>query len=131
MIVADTNLWARAFLRDDPSQSPRARHALAVARGKEGVFVPLVVFAELSWVLRAARWDRARVLATLESLLHTRGVTPESPEVVRRAIDATRKGGGGGFADNLIAEVGFANGCTRAMTFDRLFGRSAKVRRLP
>jgi predicted nucleic acid-binding protein len=86
VIVADTNLWARAFLRDDPSRPPRARQALAIARGKEGVFVPLVVFAELSWVLRAARWAR---------------------------------------------EVGFANGCTRAMTFDRLFGRSAKVRRPP
>lgn len=130
MIVADTNLWARAFLRDDPSQSPRARQALAAARSREGVFVPLVVFAELSWVLRAARWERARVLDTLESLLRTRGVAPESPQVVQSAIDASRKGGRGGFADHLIAQVGFANGCTQALTFDRVFGRGEKVRRL-
>ena len=51
MIVADTNIWARALLGDDPAQSPRARQALAGARGREGVFVPLVVLAELSWVL--------------------------------------------------------------------------------
>ena len=130
MIVVDTNLWARAFLGDDPSQSPRARQALASARKKEGVFVPLVVFAELSWVLRAARWDRGRVLNTLESLLHTRGVTTESPQVVQAAVEATRKGGRGGFADHLIAEVGFAHGCSHALSFDAVFGRGARVRRL-
>ena len=56
MIVVDTNIWARALLGDHPGQSSRARQALAAARGKAGVFVPIVVLAELSWVLRAARW---------------------------------------------------------------------------
>ena len=95
VIVADTNVWARAFLGDDPHQSPRARRALAAARSKEGVFIPLVVMAELSWVLRGARWDRDRVLRTLDSLLQTRGVTPEAPQLVRTAVDATKKGGRG------------------------------------
>jgi predicted nucleic-acid-binding protein len=131
VIVVDTNVWARAFLRDDPGQSPRARQALAAARGKDGVFVPLVVLAELSWVLRSAGWERERVLKTIESLLRTRGVTSESPQVVQAAIDATRKRGRGGFADQLIAQVGFANGCSEALTFDGLFGRGEKVRRLP
>lgn len=131
MIVADTNVWARAFLGDHPSHSPRARQALAAARRKEGVFVPLVVIAELSWVLRSARWDRERILKTIESLLRTRGVTAEAPEVAQAAVDATRKGGKGGLADHLIAEVGFANGCRAAVTYDRLFGRGEKVRRLP
>ena len=131
MIVVDTNIWARAFLGDDPGQSPRARQALAAARGKDGVYVPLVVLAELSWVLRASRWERERILNTLESLLHTRGVTTETPQVAQAAIDATRKGGRGGFADHLIAEVGFANGCREALTFDAIFGRGRKVRRLP
>ena len=130
MIVADTNIWARALLGDDPGQSPRARQALASARSKHGVFVPLVVLAELSWVLRAARWERERILKTLESLLHTRGVTTESPQVAQAAIDATRKGGRGGFADHLMAQVGFANGCREAVTFDALFGRGPKLRRL-
>jgi predicted nucleic-acid-binding protein len=131
VIVVDTNLWARALLGDHPGQSSRARQALAAARGKEGVFVPIVVLAELSWVLRAARWERERILKALESLLHTRGVTTEAPQVVQAAIDATRKGGRGGFADHLIAQVGFANGCREALTFDGLFGRRERVRRLP
>jgi predicted nucleic-acid-binding protein len=131
VIVADTNVWARAFLGDHPDQSPRARQALAAARSKEGVFVPLLVLAELSWVLRAARWDRERVLKTLESLLHTRGVTPEAPELAQAAIDATRAGGRGGFADHLIARVGLTNGCREALTFDALFGKRERVRRLP
>jgi predicted nucleic-acid-binding protein len=50
---------------------------------------------------------------------------------VQAAIDATRKGGRGGFADHLIAQVGFANGCRAALTFDKLFGRADRVRRLP
>lgn len=131
MIVVDTNVWARAFLGDHPGQSSRARRALAAARSREGVFVPIVVLAELSWVLRGARWERERILGALEGLLRTRGVTTEAPGVVQAAIDATRSGGRGGFADHLIAQVGFANGCREALTFDALFGRGDRVRRLP
>jgi predicted nucleic-acid-binding protein len=131
VIVADTNVWARALLGDHPQQSSRARQALAQARSKEGVFVPLLVLAELSWVLRSARWKRERVLEALESLLHTRGVIPEAPQLVQVAIDATRKGGLGGFADRLIARVGFANGCHGVVTYDALFGKGKSIRRLP
>lgn len=131
MIVVDTNVWARALLGDDAAQSPRARQALAAARSKEGVFVPLVVLAELSWVLRAAGWARERVLDALESLLRTRGVAVETPEVATQAIEATRKGGRVGFADHLIAEVAFANGCREVLTYDRMLSRGARVQRLP
>ena len=128
MIVADTNVWARALLGDDAKQSHIARRALAAARSKEGVFVPLLVMAEMAWVLRGAKWPRERVLKKLESLLRTRGVTLETPDLVRRAIDRTRHGGG--FVDHLIAEVAFANGCSGAITFDALFGKTPKVRKL-
>ena len=53
MLAADTNVWARAYLNDDASQARRARSALAEARSATGVFVPLLVLAELSWVLRS------------------------------------------------------------------------------
>src|SRR5215467_7506845 len=63
MVVADTNLWARAFLNDDASQSRKARKALADARSKGGVFVPLIIMAELAWVLRG-KWETSCPLHT-------------------------------------------------------------------
>jgi predicted nucleic acid-binding protein len=81
VIVADTNVWARAFLGDDPRQSPKARRALAAARTKEGMFIPLVVMAELAWVLRGAKWERDRVLKTLEAS-SKHGESPRRPRIL-------------------------------------------------
>ena len=128
MVVADTNLWARAFLYDDTSQARKARNALGDARSRGGVFVPLIVLAELAWVLRG-KWERDRVLSTLESLLQTRGVTVESPTLALAALKATREGQGG-FVDHLIAEVGFANGAREVLTFDAPFSKSTRARRV-
>jgi len=128
VIVADTNVWARALLNDDAAQAQRARRALAEARSRGGVFLPLIVLAELSCVLRS-RWSAERVLSALESLLRTRGVTVEASEVARQALKATRANGGG-FADHLIARVGFSNGASQVITFDEKFSRTARVRLL-
>jgi predicted nucleic-acid-binding protein len=128
VIAADTNVWARAYLNDDGAQAAKARSALAQARSEEGVFVPLLVLAELSWVLRG-RWDRERVMDTIEGLLRTRGVSVESPGLARRALEAARKGRVG-FADHLIAEVALEFGASEIITFDKDFGRKQHVRRL-
>ena len=128
MIAADTNVWARAYLNDDPAQSRKSRSALAAARSADGVFVPILVLAELSWVLRG-RWDRERVLNSIENLLRTRGVVVESPAMVWRALEASRKGAIG-FADHLIREVAFESGASEVITFDKAFGRTPGVRRL-
>ncbi|MGD0913684.1 MAG: type II toxin-antitoxin system VapC family toxin [Terracidiphilus sp.] len=128
MVAADTNVWARALLDDDALHSPRARNALIGARSKGGVFVPLIVMAELAWVLRS-KWERGRVLASLEDFLHAEGVTVESPSIVEEAIEASRSGKGG-FADQLIAKVGYANGAFQVITLDQKFARSANVRLL-
>lgn len=129
MVVADTNVWARAYLNDDQAQAAKARKALAEARAQGGVFVPLIVLAELAWVLRGA-WERERVLAAIEHMIETLGVVVESPFLVQEAIDATRQGGSGGFADHLIAQVGFANGAREVITFDTRFGKAKRVKRL-
>jgi predicted nucleic-acid-binding protein len=128
MIAADTNVWARAYLNDDLVQAEKSRSALAEARSAGGVFVPLLVLAELSWVLRG-RWDRERVLTTIESLLQTRGVFVESPALAWRVLEASRKGVVG-FADHLIREVAFESGASEVITFDKAFGRMPGVRRL-
>ena len=128
MIAAATNVWERAYLNDDPVQTRKSRSALAAARSAGGVFVPLLVLAELSWVLRG-RWDRERVLSTIESLFQTRGVVVESPALAWRVFEASRKGAVG-FADHLIREVAFESGASEVITFDKAFGRVPGVRRL-
>lgn len=128
MLVADTNIWARAYLNDDATQGTKARSELAKLRSGDGVFVPLLVLAELSWVLRG-RWKRAEVLDAIEELLHTRGVVIESPGLAQKAIEAARKGPAG-FADHLIAEICFEAGATEIITFDKVFGRLPRTRLL-
>ena len=128
MLAADTNVWARAYLNDDATQARKARSALAEARSAGGVFVPLLVLAELSWVLRG-RWERERVLNVIEGLLQTRGVTVESPTLAWKALEASRKGAAG-FADHLIAGISFESGADEVITFDKDFGRWPGVRRL-
>ena len=128
MLAADTNVWARAYLNDEPAQARKARAALAEARSAGGVFVPLLVLAELSWVLRG-RWERGRVLDAIEGLLQTRGVTVESAGVAWKAVEACRKGAAG-FADHLIAEIAFASGADEVITFDKAFGRVSGVRKI-
>lgn len=128
MLAADTNVWARAYLNDDTEQAAKARAVLAEAGSSGGVFVPLIVLAELSWVLRGT-WDRERILNTIESLLQTRGVVVESPAVARKALKVSRKGAVG-FADHLIAQIAFESGAGEIITFDKTFGRLPRVRRL-
>jgi predicted nucleic-acid-binding protein len=128
MLAADTNVWARAYLNDDKAQAAKARSALAQAGSTGEVFVPLIVLAELSWVLRG-KWDRERILNTIESLLQTRGVVVESPALAWKALKASRKGAVG-FADHLISEIAFASGASEILTFDKTFARLPRVRRL-
>ena len=128
MLAADTNIWARALLDDDKAQATKAKAALAQARSSGGIFVPLLVLAELSWVLRS-RWEREKVIDTLDGMLRTRGVQVESPALARKALDAARSGAAG-FADHLIAEISFAAGANEILTFDKVFARQPRVCRL-
>jgi predicted nucleic-acid-binding protein len=128
MLAADTNVWACALLEDDKAQAGKAKAALAQARSTGGIFVPLLVLAELSWVLRS-RWEREKVIDTLDGMLRTRGIQIESPALARKALDAARSGAAG-FADQLIAEVSFASGANEILTFDKAFARQPRVRRL-
>lgn len=128
MLAADTNVWARAYLNDEVRQAQQARKAIAEACVAEGIFVPLLVLAELFWVLAGA-WEKERVLDTLEQIFSTDGVTVESHTLAERALKQFRAGGAG-FADRLIAEVAFAEGAREMLTFDKVFARQPRVRRL-
>jgi predicted nucleic-acid-binding protein len=53
----------------------------------------------------------------------------ESAALARKALESTRNGATG-FADQLIAEISFAAGASEIITFDKVFGRQTRVRRL-
>jgi predicted nucleic-acid-binding protein len=125
MLAADTKVWARAYLNDDARQ---ARAEIEAACKGEGIFVPLLVLAELYWVL-SGDWEKARALDTLEHIFSTDGVVVESSTVAERALKESRAGGAG-FADRLIAEVCFAGGANQVITFDKAFARQPRIRRL-
>lgn len=128
MQAADTNVWARAYLNDDARQAKQARTAIATACAAEGIFIPLLVLAELFWVLAGA-WEKERVLDTLEHIFSTNGVVVESHALAERALKESRSGGAG-FADRLIVEVAFAEGVREILTFDKALARQPRVRRL-
>jgi predicted nucleic-acid-binding protein len=128
MIAADTNVWARAYLNDDVAQAMKARSVIEAECQHGGAFVPLIVLAELFWVLRS-RWKKERVLQTLGHLLETDGVVVEASTVVAKALKEARDSAVG-FADLLIAHVALANGANEVITFDKSFGRQPRVRRL-
>ena len=128
MVAVDTNIWARAYLDDDREQAEVARSTISSACAAGGVFVPLLVLAELAWVLRM-EWDRKQVLDALEHIFATDGIVVESRPVVERALAESRTGSVG-FADLLIAEVSFSAGASEILTFDKAFGRLPRVRRL-
>lgn len=128
MIAPDTNVWARAYLNDDEAQARKARTAIEAACSGGGVFVPLIVLAELYWVLKT-KWTRERTLDTIERLLATDGVVTESSTLAARALEESRAGAAG-FADLLIAQLSFAGGASEIITFDKAFRRSTRVRPL-
>jgi predicted nucleic-acid-binding protein len=81
-------------LNDNTARTQKTRRALAYARSKGDVLVPLIVLADLAWLLGSI-WERDRVLTALESMLQTRGVAVEAPGLVRKALEVTRRGKGG------------------------------------
>jgi len=121
MHTADIHLWARALLNEDPVRAKRARETIARASTGDGLYLPLVVLVELSWVLRA-RWEWERVLDVLEALLHTHGVTVESAILARKALESARKGRGN-FADRLLAEIASEAGASPVLTVEEAYGQ--------
>jgi predicted nucleic-acid-binding protein len=119
MIAADTNVWARAYLNDDVAQAMKARSVIEAECQHSGVFVPLIVLAELFWVLRS-RWKKERVLQTLGHLLETDGVIVEAPTVVAKALKEARaqaKNRCGGFRRSSDCPCG---SCERSQRGDHL-----------
>jgi predicted nucleic-acid-binding protein len=124
MIGIDSNVLVRLIVRDDPVQTTQADRILDRA-GDEGMFVSLVVLAEVAWVLkRAYRRDPPTVLAAIERVLAGREFLIERAALADAALANARQAGCG-FADAVIERVSLEAGAAETLTFD------IRAKRLP
>lgn len=123
MVAFDTNVLIRVLVGDDPEQTRKAERMFLACTDDDGVYVSLVVLAEVGWVLAAAYdWDRATIHARLTQLVRTRGVQLEELELVERAL-AEYGAGKAELADCLI--VGRARSVgAELVTFDKRLARA-------
>ena len=87
MIGLDTNVVIRYLTQDDPKQSPIATRLMEKTLSTDDPgFIPLVVLAEVVWVLvYLYSVDRAGVAEIVSGLLTTEQLRVESAELVCRA----------------------------------------------
>jgi predicted nucleic-acid-binding protein len=124
MIGVDTNLLARLIFDDDPAQTPVVERVMGMV-GVGGIYVNLMVTAELAWVLKRAYRERpAQILDIIGELLQAREFTVQRPELVQAALTNARSAGCG-YADALIELINLEAGAEATLTFD------VKAKRLP
>jgi predicted nucleic-acid-binding protein len=118
--AVDTNILARYYLGDDPTQSRIAAKVL----GAGEIFVPKTVLLELAWVLRSIGEQPAtQVLACLAHLISLPAIHVESRDEVEQALRISRAGID--FADAL--HLASSHLCNELLTFDdRSFARRAQ-----
>jgi predicted nucleic-acid-binding protein len=126
VVAFDTNVLVRVLVGDDPAQTKKAERAFAEHATSDGIFVSLVVLAEIAWVLAAAyQWDRATVHDRLSRLLRTRGVVLEDLELVEAALESYHLGKAE-LADYLILAKARGAGA-KLLTFDKRLARETGV----
>ncbi len=117
MKAFDTNVLVRVLVGDDPVQTPIAERAFVHHARGDGVFVSLVVRAELGWELTAG-YRRGVVHQRLDLLVRTRGVFVEHVELVHTALDGYRDRGVD-LADLLILGMARRELARPLLTLDR------------
>jgi predicted nucleic-acid-binding protein len=129
VVAFDTNVLVRVLVGDDPAQTRKAERAFSEHARGDGIFVSLVLLAEIAWVLGVAYdWTRATIHERLTRLVRTRGVVLEDLELVQAALDGYADGKAD-LEDHLI--LGKAQGVgADLLTFDRRLTRLRGVRLL-
>jgi predicted nucleic-acid-binding protein len=118
MIGLDTNVLVRYIMQDDVKQAALASR-LVESLTASGGFIPLVVVAELSWVLSSAySLSREQLAQALEGVLRSKEWVVEKADIVWQAVRLFQSGSAD-FADCLIFRSATAAGCEKTVTFDR------------
>ena len=118
MIGLDTNVLARYIAQDDASQTATAAKVIESLSSESPGFVPVVVIAELVWVLQFSyRFNRLEIAEVIEKLLRSAELLIENAEIVAQALREFRRSRAD-FADCLIERCAHAAGCQHTVTFD-------------
>ena len=120
MIGVDTNVLVRYLTEDDAAQVRRV-DAVVTHALENGIRLHIddIVLCELVWVLRTGyRFGKAAVADALERILSTALFSFEDRDLLRRAVD-TYRSGGGDFADYVIGLRNVRAGCIHTVTLDR------------
>jgi predicted nucleic-acid-binding protein len=113
-ITVDTNVLARAVLRDDRRQSATA---IKVLREASRIAVPLPCLCELVWVLRrGAGLSRVEVSEAIRALINAGNVVVNRPAV---EAGLAVHDAGGDFADGAMAHEGSWLGGEIFVSFDK------------
>jgi predicted nucleic-acid-binding protein len=113
-IVADTNVLLRAAVRDDPTQTQPAVHALRTA---DLVAIPVAALCEFVWVMRSGyKRPAAEVAQSIRSLIESENVVTNQP-AVDAGLEVLDKGGD--FADGVISYEGRWLGAEEFVSFDK------------
>ena len=125
MIGLDTNVLVRYVTLDDPMQARAAVRLIDSLTAEEPGFIPVVVLAELAWVLEVSYdFNKAAMARVFEALLRSKELVVEQKETALQALGLFAAGNAD-FADYLIERCGNAVGCTRTVTFDQRAAKSA------
>ena len=128
MIGLDTNVLARYIAEDDVSQTTAAAKIIESLSSESPGFVPLVVIAELVWVLQFSyRFTKHEIAEVVEKLLRSAELMIENAEIVAQALREFRASRAD-FADCLIERCAHAAGCQHTVTFDKRAATIANMR---
>jgi predicted nucleic-acid-binding protein len=119
MIGLDTNIMVRYIAQDDRAQSAAASAVIDSLVPESPGYLPLVVIAELIWVLESSYdFKKQQVVQVLETILQSGELVVERADLVWQALRAFRTSSGD-LADCLIERCSHAAGCDYTLTFDR------------
>jgi len=119
MIGLDTNIVVRYLTHDDPVQTSTAIKVLNSLSPASPGFLPLVVVAELAWVLESLySFEKHEIEQVLETLLRSDSLVVERSEIVWQALRKF-KTCRAGLSDCLIERCSHAAECEYTLTFDK------------
>lgn len=122
----DTNILVRFITRDEPAQSEIVREIIETTERKGArLHISTLVLVELVWVLRGGvfGFSRSAIAEVLELVLDSRVFQVQDRDLVRRALEAYRRGPAD-FSDYLIGEQDRRAGCDVTLTFDHRLAES-------